>query len=410
MSVQKLSQTQSPPRLRDSVVIGETFHEGLKPVAYLHDSETGQFLRLGAREAALVALIDGRRTVDDLERLLVERHGFALKAAGWSRFLDGLRQQGVLTSSSSDEISATAARVIAKRRQPKKSFLTCRFPMPRVAGLVPYCARLTRWLWHPVMVILGSCLGLIVSGWTVWNSPRLIDEFRAGAPFWATAPGVFLVTLAVMFLHELGHGVVCHRFGGKPREIGLLWRFPLVLPYCNIDDIMVQRRGQRVMACYAGIYVNLLAMVPYWLLWRIAETETWYGSVTSGLLLVGVPAALSNLLPFLGLDGQRMLEHAIGIHGLGRSAFEIAKRLVTGRKEELAQVRRGVIVWSLTYGIFASGTLLVGTVLIVGIWWHTLDGLWGPVWATGLLISEFLVLMLVWAALVAWRQFKSRRA
>lgn len=404
MSVQEWTQNASPPRLRDSVVVGDTLYDELKPMTYLHDSETGQFLRLGAREAALVALIDGHRTVEDLDRLLMERHGMALRFSGWSRFLDSLRRQGVLTSSTPEEIEATAARVAAKREYVKGSLLKHRFPLPGAAGLIPSGARLTRWLWHPVAVILGSCLGLIISGWTVWNGPQLLEKVGSGAPLWSIAPVVFLITLGVMFLHELGHGIVCHRFGGKPREIGLLWRFPLVLPYCNIDDIMVQRRGQRVMACYAGIYVNLLAMVPYWLLWCVAETGTWLGSMTSGLLLVGVPAALSNLVPLLGLDGQRMLEHALGIKGLGRSAFKVARLLVTRNGRELARARRGIVVWSLAYGVFAVGVLLVGVVAMLGIWWRTLDDLWGPVWATGILVGEFVLLALVGVVLAVWRQ------
>jgi soluble P-type ATPase len=89
---------------------------------------------------------------------------------------------------------------------------------------------------------------------------------------WGALPVSFPVTWLVVALHESAHGLVCKHFGGTVREIGVLWRFPILAPFCNTEDTrFFRRRRERVYTAFAGVFTSMLAMVPFAVCWLLAE-------------------------------------------------------------------------------------------------------------------------------------------
>ena len=120
-----------------------------------------------------------------------------------------------------------------------------------------------------------------------------------------------------MGLHELGHGVVAHHFGGTVGEIGIRWQLPMVVMYCRVDDYLFLRtRRQRVTTASAGILVNLLLLLPVLPSWLLLPAGEPARALLGAFLLLGLAQAALFLLPLPPMDGYKMLAHSLGMLAL----------------------------------------------------------------------------------------------
>lgn len=401
---ESVERTVWQPRLRPSVRIGETMYEGPRPVVFVTDTETGLYLRVGAREAFLFSLLDGEHTWAEVSALHEARYGTALGEAQWNALLATLAQRCLLEPVDPASVQHLADRVAEKRRDTGATLLHRRFPIPGLAGTVPAVARVTAWAFHPVVVGAGTAVTLTICVLGLANFSRLVEDSTVTAWRVPVAASVLLVTTAVIVLHEYGHGVACAVYGGRPQEMGILWRFPIVAPYCKVDDVMVLPRRQRVMVSFAGIYVNLLALVPYAALWGLAPPGSFPRAVGAGLLLVGIFAALVNLVPVFFLDGHRMAEHATGTHKLAGASVTAVRDVLGRRREALSRYPGGVLAACLGYAAISATCVLVIGTLVVRSWWFTLESFWGPLGATVFLVAEAIILALLGFGYQRWRR------
>jgi putative peptide zinc metalloprotease protein len=199
--------------------------------------------------------------------------------------------------------------------------------------------------------------------------------------------------------HEFFHGIACVRYGGRPTEIGLMWRFPMIAPYCKVDDVVTfPRPGQRVVTSFAGIYVNLVALIPFAALWWWGPASGWWHGLAAALLLFGVVAALANLVPVLKLDGYHMLEHATSTMNLQGESFRFAGGFLRRGPAGIAAYSRRARVIYASYALLATAILGPAVILLIRYWYLTLAQLWGAPAAVGILAAEAVVI----AALLRW--------
>src|SRR5690606_18218699 len=111
---------------------------------------------------------------------------------------------------------------------------------------------------------------------------------------------------------------------------------------------------------------------------------------------------LVNLLPVFGLDGYRMVEHALGALHLQRHTLRFVAGLLRGRVGDYPA--RARLVYS-TYALVAAAVLGPLAAGVLTVWYRTLADLWGPVWAVLALAAEGVLV----ALLVRWLLRRGRR-
>jgi len=394
---------EARPRLRPQVRVGPPLWEGPRRVHLVGDRDTGAFLRVGEREAFLLSRLDGRASLAEIGADYADRFGRRLTADHWRSLLATLEARGLLAGAAPELLAEVRAAAEAARRAQGRSPLRWRLPLRGAAERVPAVARALGWLLAPPVAVPLTLAGLLVCGYALAAWRELYAAFTQAPAPWSVSVGTVVILWAMLGAHEYGHGVACHRYGGRATEIGLMWRLPLVALYCKTDDqLLFPRVGQRVATSFAGVYVNLVALLPVAALWWWGPDSGWWHGLAGALLLFGTVATLVNLLPVFGLDGYRMVEHALGALHLQRHTLRFVAGLLRGRVGDYPA--RARLVYS-TYALVAAAVLGPLAAGVLTVWYRTLADLWGPVWAVLALAAEGVLV----ALLVRWLLRRGRR-
>src|SRR5262249_32497699 len=147
------------------------------------------------------------------------------------------------------------------------------------------------------------------------NATRLRVEMTAVL----SRPVFFLlVALGVTLLHELGHGLACHLYGGGRRDVGvMLLYFCIPAAYCDVSDAhLIDSRRRRAVVALAGCYVNVILWMLATLCWRVMAPELFVTQVALAVIATTGLSLFLNLNPLLPLDGYYALEELMGVQNL----------------------------------------------------------------------------------------------
>ncbi|MFI6266590.1 hypothetical protein [Micromonospora sp. NPDC051006] len=400
-----LDATWARPRLRAGVVLGPGQWRSGKLVHHVKDRETGWFYRIGPREHFLLSRMDGTRSLDDLAAEYATTYRRALGPENWQQIFGMLQKRQLLDGAADPatiaRLTATAAEGAARNR---RGPLSARFPLfdpDRLFGrLLPWLRPVFSW----AFVLPALLAVLLVAGYVALHLPDLIGGVGGGHRPLAEIVASVAITWVIVLLHECAHGLTCRHFGGRVTEIGVMWRFPLVAPYCKVDDIVLFTPRQRVATAFAGIFVSMLALVPF------AAIRAWAGpgsprDLAGTMLLFGTATAALNLVPFLRLDGYYMLSHALNLADLRADTYAFWRRLLRGGPAAVAdQRRRDRLIYG-AYGLASALFAVTVLTLLIRFWYVSLAGWVGPGWALAVLVTEGLLLLAV-----AGRLARRRRA
>lgn len=398
---------EARPRLRPAVRVGPPLRRGPATVHIVADTETLAYVQVGPREAFLMARLDGKRSLAQIGVEYAERFGRRLAVEHWQQLLSLLAVRGLVEPADPAQLERIRTEVALARRSHGRSPLLWRMPIPRVAELVPSIARWTGWLLNPFVAVPLALAGVAVCVLVARDWATLYAAVRQGPSQWSVVIPSLLLAWIMTGCHELGHGVACHRFGGRPTQIGLMWRFPLIALYCKVDDVVTFHRPRhRVMTSFAGVYVNLILLVPVGAWWLWGPDSGWSRSVGAALLLFGACSVVFNLMPVLRLDGYHMLEHATSTIDLQSESLRFTAAFLRHGPAGVRGYPRAAR-W-----IYAGYTLLAAAIvgpvlfLIVRLWFVTLAGWWGGPAAALVLLGEALLL----AAFLRWALRRRRSA
>lgn len=386
------------PKLRAAVRVGPALVQGVTAVHIVGDRETQSYFRVGAREAFLMACLDGSRTPEEIGIRYAERFGRRLTPEHWQQLLGSLAEKALLEPADPILLEKVRERAEQARGSEGRSALLWRLPVRGIERMIPGVARWSGWLLNTWVLIPLTVLGGAVVVLSVVNWPLLYATARGGSgsgPAWTVTVAAILLTWLVICCHEFGHGVACHRFGGRPTQIGLMWRFPLIAPYCKVDDVVTfPKRLHRMATSFAGVYVNLIALVLVAFLWQWGPATGWWHALAAALLLLGTVTVLVNLLPVVKLDGYHILEHALAMRNLQSESWRLVTTVFRGDRAALAQYTRRYMSIYAAYALFAFAVVGTALTLMLRIWFDTLAGLWGPVPAVLILIAEAIIVVL----------------
>lgn len=134
-------------------------------------------------------------------------------------------------------------------------------------------------------------------------------------------PLFYLIIFASIGLHELGHLAACRRWECPhgPLGVGLYFFNPVF--YVDVTAAWRLDRWQRAVVDAGGIYLQLLCVPLFWLLFQATGDQTYLMAILSLDLMI-----LSNLEPFLKLDGYWLLSDLTGVPNLHTRTGDEAKR------------------------------------------------------------------------------------
>ncbi|MFJ4007442.1 ATP-binding cassette domain-containing protein [Streptomyces sp. NPDC090023] len=352
----------SRPRVRTDLVAGPRLVRGTARIHLLKDPRTGRRLELGPKEHFLITRLDGSRTLEEIGGEYAGAFGARLGEAQWGQLLRLLHGRGLLEGS-----PAPSAAPLAGPERPPNGILAGRTRMVSDApALMDRLHRLTAPARRPAVLALltalavGVFVAVVVQAGTLWRQTEAAAEqpvllFAIGCVLWCG-----------LALHELAHGLFARAWGGRVTEIGLRWICFATYLYCEVEDVQfLGGRARKVATACAGVFANLLFLVPFYPVWALLPADAQARPALGALLLLGTILGVANLLPLPPLDGYKALGHALGVSGLSEGA-----RVFTGLAVR-ALFRRGPGIAAyparlrLLYGGFALLTAVQSAALLV---------------------------------------------
>ncbi|MBY8872565.1 M50 family metallopeptidase [Micromonospora sp. PLK6-60] len=400
-------ETWTRPRLRPGVLLGPGQWRGEKLVHHVKDPQTGWYYRIGPREHFLLTRMDGTRTLDELAAEYAEVFGRRLGPESWQQLFAMLRRRQLLDGATDPaelaRLTATAAENAARhKRGPLSARLPLLDPERLFSRLLPALRPVFTW-WF-VLPALAAVLAL--AGYVALHLPELIGVVGGGHRPLVAVLAAVVITWAVVFLHECAHGLTCRHFGGRVTEIGVMWRFPMLAPYCKVDDVVLFSPRRRVATAFAGVFVSMLALLPFAATWIWGPPAGVLHDLSGTILLFGTVTAAVNLVPFLRLDGYYMLSHALNLVDLRADSYQFYGRLLRGGWRAVTGYRTRDRVVYASYGLASLLFGLTLLVLLVRFWYVSLATWVGPFWAVAILVAEAVLVV----AALGWLHRRRTRA
>lgn len=315
------------PALRtDLIVTKQIFEE--RTYYVVKDPISLQYFRMSAEDYYLATLFDGRRTFGQIRDIYTARYPHArleytpeevnervLRFANDLALLQFLSVQG----------QRLKARYEAARKQKAKKGLIynwinklffSRFSVWDPDTVFGKMAKPIWWIWTPaslwisVAIVLAGC---VVFGLNVGRiSPTLANffSFHNLATIWVT-------TIVVKAIHELGHGLTCKHFGGEVHEVGVMLLVFTPYFFVNVSDswVMPDRR-HRIMISAAGIYVELVLAALATFLWAVVQPGTFQDFLFNVMVICSISTVVFNANPLMRFDGYYIMTDVIEVPNL----------------------------------------------------------------------------------------------
>ncbi len=226
-----------------------------------------------------------------------------------------------------------------------------------------WCAPRVAVLFHPLSLALGAFVILIAGVRFVRVSPA----HAATASGWSQLFAFLVLLNIVSIVHELGHGLALHRYGGCVREIGV--RFVLGWPcwYCDISaSYLLPRLRQRVAVLLAGPFFQAVVCALVVLL-AAGSSESYLVALRMAAAMLGLFSVL-NFFPFVRSDGYYLLTELARFPNLRAHAWRwLSSSVARNRmRAEMPRARRlGVAAYAVASAAFVL-LVLVEAITVVG--------------------------------------------
>ena len=175
-------------------------------------------------------------------------------------------------------------------------------------------------------LLLAACVGIVVYSvaqalnGTVAEAPAITIQFS-----WVDIAITAVLLLFSLAAHELAHAVVCKKYGGEVKSMGLLLFFLVPCFYCDVTDVYkIPSPKHRARVALAGVYVNSFLGVAFLLL---AFVLTLFGRVVLPFYyfaLSNLVVSVYNLIPLVKLDGYWFLSAVLQVNNLMDKGFLMA--------------------------------------------------------------------------------------
>lgn len=349
-----------------------------EPWYVLHDQAHHTFHRVDAPTWRFLSRLTVDATVDQVWRAAIEADPKA--APGQEdvfRLLVSLYRANLLRLEGTTDASRLVERGRDKKRKPLLARLSelmfLRIPLfdpekflqRNESGI----ARLLGWP--------GLLISLVLLAWAG------VELAHAGRAAWSQGErllqldNVVLLYVAVFLakgLHELGHAVMCKRFGGEVHTIGVMLLMFTPLPYVDVTSSWGFRsRHKRALVGAAGMMADMVVAAAATILWAHSPPGMVNELAYNLMFSTAVYTLLFNLNPLMRFDGYYILSDLIGVpnlHEQSRAQFMrwFRTRILDIDDRDMAAHSRTASFWLIAF--FVASNLyrlfvMAGIVLLI---------------------------------------------
>lgn len=363
------------------------------------DNGAGRYLRIEPDDRALLELMDGQRTIQDILIESLQRSGaFALDRL--ARLTSALSVNGFF----GEETPRVYQRLAVERAQ--------RDPLTRAALLLKRLIvwDIARWnnadavvaaiyrsgAWLAFTPIGALVIGVIcVAGVALW-----VGEVGSARHALATLDGSFLLGLLALILlqvlsisvHEAGHALAIRHYGRRVRRLGLAMYYLFPCLYVDSSDMAMSSRKARVVVSLAGPIGGMLVGA---LCALVAAND---GGVVGGIAFKAASLFFFqfalNLVPILELDGYYILTDLLDTPMLRERSIAFARSAVMRKlrkRERWTPTEVGLGI----YGVLAIVTSLLMIAFALSLWESRMQVAAKELLASGLVGALILGLLII---------------
>lgn len=380
------------PRLRPHVQITRQHYRGRRwHVA--HDPASNQFYRLNPIAHEMVALLDGKRTVEDVWNDALSRHADNAPTQGEViELLSQLYNSNLLAVDATPEIDQLLRR--GRDRVKKKV-------QGQLIGLMYLKMKLfnpDRYLsWvEPILRPAINLWGFLVWAAFVLTAVVLLlphaGALRDGVES-TIAPAnwgwLFLMFVVTKVVHETGHGVICKRYKGQVPEFGFMLLVLVPSPYVDASSCWAfPSKWRRIAVGAGGMIFELFLAAAASFVWRATtDGQLVHQLAYNVMFMSSVSTILFNANPLMRFDGYYILSDLLETPNLMQRSMNMVKFLFQKHVYRLRQARspsthRTESIILVTYGVLA---LAYRVFLFVGITLY----LMGKLFALGVILAAW---------------------
>ena len=374
------------PRLRPHVQSTRQFYRGQR-WHVVHDPSSNQFYRLNPVAYEFVALLDGKRTVEEVWQLALANHGDDAPTQHEAiQLISQLYSSNLLAVDDSPEIDQLLRRGSERRakffQQQAIGLMYFKFRLfnpDRILSTIEPILRpaLNQWGFIAWAVFVLSVLAMLIPYFGELQNG--VDQTITSAN-WGWLMVVFVIT---KLWHETGHGVICKRFGGNVPEFGLMMLVLLPSPFVDASACWTFQSKWRRMAVGAGgmIFELFLAAIAG-IVWLSVPDGLLRQIAYNAMFTASVSTVLFNANPLMRFDGYYILSDLLEIPNLQQRSTAMLKwffeRFVYQIKEATPPTSiRDEQVWLVIYGVasfiyrifvfISITTYLLGKLFAIGV-------------------------------------------
>jgi putative peptide zinc metalloprotease protein len=315
------------PPLRQDLIISRQMFEG-RTFFVVKDPISLQYFRMSAEDYFLATLFDGRRTFGEVRKIYLANFAHvSLELTPEEvnerilRFANDLALMQML----SVQGQRLKARYDAKRKQKKSKgwFYNAvnyvffkRFSLFDPDKLFARMAKPIGWVWTTtfqwtsVAIILAGVVTYLMNTGRIHPTMSNFFSFHNLTLVWIT-------TILIKSVHELGHGLTCKHFGGEVHEVGIM--FLVFTPYffVNISDSWTMpQRKHRMLISAAGIYIELVIAALATFLWAVVQPGAFQDFLFNVMVIASFSTIVFNANPLMRFDGYYIMTDLIEVPNL----------------------------------------------------------------------------------------------
>ena len=225
--------------------------------------------------------------------------------------------------------------------------------------LLPMCG----WLFSRSLSVFGLILigvGIGAIG-TYWDTFLASSHLIFSPHNWLS---MLIVWILLKIVHEMGHALVCKRYGGEVREMGLV--FILFAPAAYVDVTSSWRfssKWQRIHVAASGMYIELALAAVAAIAWSQTDSLVIRHWLFNVILMASLSTVLFNANPLMRFDGYYLLADLLEIPNLStegaRFVQQLGSRLFLGTRSTSPERLGSRGWWIRGYGLAAWAWRLV---------------------------------------------------
>lgn len=312
-----------PLKKRADLVVAEIDYLG---VGYqvIKDPVGLKYHRLQKEQYEILALLDGTRSLeqvrDDLKDLFPT---LQVTLSDIQQLITDLHKKGLVVSDRAGQ-GASVTRVRRKERNDKikqtlMSLMYLRTPGWDPEATLRWMYPYLKWIyWKPVVWI---CVLFTCTAWLMLGAQ--FEEFQSRLPEFQTFFGwpnlIYLwATLGIAkIIHEFGHGLSCHHYGGECHEMGVMLLVFSPCLYCDVTDSwMMKNKWHRIIIGAAGMYVEVIISAIAIYVWWFTKPGLVHFLALNTFFVTTITTVIFNANPLMRFDGYYMMSDFLEIPNL----------------------------------------------------------------------------------------------